>query len=81
MSMPDRPPPHAAGLKLWQEITLVLVVKLIALYVIWLAFFSEPTGRRLDAGGVASSLLNASSAPAKNGNPPEANRAARPGTR
>ena len=59
--MPEPSPrsPRLPRLALWQEITLVLVIKLIALYFIWLAFFSAPTGRHLDAGGVARSLLDA----------------------
>ena len=42
-----------------REITVILVVKAAALYVIWLAFFSAPAGRHLDAGGVARSLVDA----------------------
>ena len=42
-----------------REITAILAVKAIALYVIWLAFFSAPAGRTLDAAAVARSVVNA----------------------
>ena len=61
-----------------REITIVLVVKTIALSLIWLAFFSSPAGRHLDAGGVAQSLL---SPPAHKAQPQETDRAARPASR
>jgi hypothetical protein len=35
----------------------VLVVKLIALYVIWLAFFSEPVSPRLTADRVSEAIV------------------------
>lgn len=80
MSSAPRPPsrPRATRLALWQEITLVLAIKLIALYLIWLAFFSSPAGRHLDAGGVAQSLLEV---PANDKQKQETEHAPRPGTR
>jgi len=65
-------------LSLAKEITIVLVVKALALCVIWLAFFSSPSGRNLDAGGVARSLLQP---PPQATQPQETERAARSGTR
>ena len=56
MPGPDSPPPPRWS-PLAREITVVLAVKAAALYLIWLAFFSAPSGRGLDAGGVARSLL------------------------
>jgi hypothetical protein len=78
--MPEPPPrpPRLQRLALWQEITLVLVIKLIALYFIWLAFFSAPTGRHLDPDGVAQSLLKT---PPSNPSHQETGHAPRPGTR
>ena len=78
--MPEPSPrsPRLRRLALWQEITLVLVIKLIALYFIWLAFFSAPMGRHLDADGVSQSLLKTS--PSSH-HPQEAGHASRPGTR
>jgi len=70
-----RPPRRFSPLA--REITVVLVVKAAALYVIWLAFFSAPAGRSLDAGGVAHSLVS----PPAQAEPQETDRAARPGTR
>jgi hypothetical protein len=60
-----------------REITAVLLLKAVALYVIWLAFFSTPSGRTLDAGGVARSLVS----PPAQVDRQETGRAARPGTR
>ena len=58
MREPDfRPRPRFSPLA--REITVILVVKAVALYVIWLAFFSTPAARGLDAGGVARSLVGA----------------------
>jgi hypothetical protein len=71
-------PPRPQRLALWQEITLVLAIKLIALYLIWLAFFSAPTGRHLDADGVSQSLLKT---PTSNLYQQETGHAPRPGTR
>ena len=56
--MADRDP-RTRWSPLAREITVILIVKAVALYVIWLAFFSAPAGRGLDSGGVARSLLNA----------------------
>jgi len=44
-----------------REIAVVLAVKVLALGLIWYAFFSTPTARQLDAGGVAHALLQAPS--------------------
>ena len=77
MPVPDaRTTPRWSALA--KEITLILVVKALALYLIWLAFFSSPVGRHLEAGSVAKSVLNA---PAPQVQPQEADRAARPGPR
>ena len=78
--MPEPSPrsPRLPRLALWQEITLVLVIKLIALYFIWLAFFSSPTGRHLGPDGVAQSLLKT---PPSNPHQQETGHASRPGTR
>jgi hypothetical protein len=78
MPEPHSRPPRSQRLALWQEITLVLVIKLIALYFIWLAFFSAPTGRHLDADGVSQSLLTT---PPSNPYQQETGHAPRPGTR
>jgi hypothetical protein len=80
VTFPLRPPSRrrAPRFALWQEITLALVIKLIALCLIWLAFFSSPAGRHLDAGRVARSLLEA---PAQDKQKQEAEHASRPGTR
>ena len=50
-----RPSPRWSSLA--REITIILIVKAAALYLIWFAFFSHPMGRHLDAGGVAQSLV------------------------
>jgi hypothetical protein len=78
MREPSPWPPRLQRFALWQEITLVLVIKLIALCFIWLAFFSAPTGRHLDANGVSQSLLRT---PATNYSQQETGHASRPGTR
>ena len=76
VKMPGSRPPSRWS-PLAREITVILVVKAIALYLIWLAFFSTPSGRSLDAGGVARSLINAPTA----AKPQETDSAARHGTR
>jgi hypothetical protein len=78
MVEPPSRPPRPQRLALWQEITLVLVIKLIALTFIWLAFFSAPAGRHLDADGVSRSLLKS---PPSNHHAQETGHAPRPGTR
>jgi hypothetical protein len=78
MREPSPWPPRLQRFALWQEITLVLVIKLIVLCFIWFAFFSTPTGHHLDADGVAQSLLNT---PAPNYSQQETGHASRPGTR
>jgi hypothetical protein len=78
MPEPSPRPPRLQRLALWQEITLVLVIKLIALCFIWLAFFSAPTGRHLDPDGVAQSLLKT---PPSTPHQQETGHASRPGTR
>lgn len=73
-----------AGLRrtpLWKEITIILVIKAAALYLIWLAFFSAPAARQLDAAGIASSLLRADPQPVHPPSQQETGHAARPGTR
>ena len=61
MSAPGaRPSPRWSSLA--REITIILIVKAAALYLIWFAFFSHPMGRHLDAGGVAQSLVPAPAA-------------------
>jgi hypothetical protein len=61
-----------------REITIILVAKAVALCLIWLAFFSQSSGRHLEAAGVAKSLLNA---PDGQPQPQESERAPRPGSR
>ena len=73
-----------AGLRrtpLWKEITIILVIKAAALYLIWLAFFSAPAVRHLDAAGIASSLLRPDPQPAHPPSQQETGHDARPGTR
>ncbi len=66
---------------LWKEITFILVIKAVALYLIWFAFFSAPANRQLDAAGIASSLLRPDSQSAHPASKQEPGHAARPGTR
>ncbi|OFZ91405.1 MAG: hypothetical protein A3F74_18320 [Betaproteobacteria bacterium RIFCSPLOWO2_12_FULL_62_58] len=66
---------------LWKEITIILVIKAVALYLIWLAFFSHPVVKHLDAGAVAGSLLKPAPQPAQPPSLQEPGNAARPGTR
>ncbi len=49
---------------LWKEITIILVIKAAALYLIWLAFFSHPIDKQLAGGGIASSPLKPAPPPA-----------------
>ena len=73
-----------AGLRrtpLWKEITIILVIKAAALCLIWLAFFSAPAVRHLDAAGMASSLLRPDLHPAPTPSQQETGHAARPGAR
>jgi hypothetical protein len=73
--------PRTPRLKLWQEITLVLVIKTLTLAAIWWAWFSHPQDKRLDGTGVADSITPADPAPKATPLLPENNHAPRPGTR
>ncbi len=42
---------------LGRDITLMLIIKAIALYLIWLAWFSGPQDKNLDAAQVGSTLI------------------------
>ena len=64
---------------LWKEITVILVIKAVVLYLIWLAFFSAPAARHLDASGMTSALLRPDPHPTPSQQ--ETGHAARPGTR
>jgi len=64
---------------LWKEITIILVIKAVALYLIWLAFFSAPADKQFDAAGIANSLPDPR--PAHPSLQQETGHAARPGTR
>lgn len=66
---------------LWKEITIILVIKAAALYLIWLAFFSAPIDRHLDAAGIANSLLRPNSQASYPPSQQETGHAAQPGTR
>lgn len=66
---------------LWKEITIILVIKAAALYLIWLAFFSVPADKHLDAAGIAGSLLSPNPQSAHPPSQQETGHAARPGTR
>ncbi|HXZ95722.1 MAG TPA: hypothetical protein VEG37_01545 [Burkholderiales bacterium] len=44
---------------LGRDITLMLVIKAIALYLIWLAWFSNPQDKTLDATSVRNTLITA----------------------
>lgn len=43
---------------LGRDITLMLIIKAIALYLIWLAWFSGPQDKNLDADQVGKTLIN-----------------------
>ena len=73
--------PRAPRLRLWQEITLVLVIKAVTLLGIWWAWFSHPQDKRLDGAGVADSIAPVEPAPRAAPLLPENNHAPRPGTR
>lgn len=53
------------GLPLWLEITLVLLIKLAALFFLWQAFFSHPQTRHmaLPTPAVEQHLLSAPQSP------------------
>lgn len=51
---------------LWQEITLALALKAVALAIIWFAWFSTPEGQAVDAKQVTSHLLPTQSAQEQN---------------
>jgi hypothetical protein len=73
--------PRAPRLRLWQEVTLVLVIKAVTLAAIWWAWFAHPQDKQLDGAGVADSITPAD--PGTKAPPllPEKNHAPRPGTR
>ena len=48
-----------------RDITLMLVIKAIALYLIWLAWFSGPQDKNLDADQIGKTLITS---PAKETN-------------
>jgi hypothetical protein len=73
--------PRAPRLRLWQEITLVLVIKAVTLAAIWWAWFAQPQDKRLDGGGVAESIAPGESAAKPAPLLPEIPHAPRPGTR
>ncbi len=50
------------SVRLWQEIIVTLVVKVILLAAIWAVWFSEPEDRSLDASKVAAQVLSLQSA-------------------
>lgn len=50
-----------------RELAVVLVIKLVALYVIWLAFFNHPDERELTHQEIGQFLLGES----HNGSPPQ----------
>jgi hypothetical protein len=81
-AMPD-PDPYSGPrrMPLWQEITIVLVIKGIALYLIWLVFFSTPLDPALESGGVGGTLLRPAPQPAHPSSPQESGHAARHGPR
>jgi hypothetical protein len=41
-----------------RDIMLMLIIKAIALYLIWLAWFSSPQDKNLDADKVGKTLIN-----------------------
>ena len=43
--------------RLWQEISLALVIKAVALFIIWFVWFSVPDDHVVDAQQVASHLF------------------------
>jgi hypothetical protein len=44
--------------RLWQEMTLTLVLKVFVLFVIWAVWFSVPEDATLDDQAVASKILS-----------------------
>jgi hypothetical protein len=77
----SNPHPGLRRMPLWQEITIILVIKAAALYLIWLAFFSAPAAKHLDSAGIASSLLGPQPQSIQPPPPQETGHDARPGTR
>jgi hypothetical protein len=53
------PVPGRRRPRLALEITVVLLVKLLLLYAIWVAWFAQPASRELDGRSVAARLLGA----------------------
>jgi hypothetical protein len=43
-----------------RDITLILIIKGVALYLIWLAWFSSPQDEHLDAAGIGKALITPS---------------------
>jgi hypothetical protein len=56
----------AKHLPLWQEITIVLLIKMALLFVIWKSFFSEPVARHMlvPQSMIAERFISAASTPA-----------------
>ena len=50
----DKPRLTALG----RDITLLLIIKVIALYLIWLAWFSSPQDKKTDAIDVGKTLIS-----------------------
>ena len=46
------------AVRLWQEITLALVLKVLVLTLIWLAWFSTPEDHTVDASKITSRLFS-----------------------
>jgi hypothetical protein len=44
--------------RLWQEISLTLVLKVFVLFMIWAVWFAEPEDVKLDDQAVASQILS-----------------------
>jgi hypothetical protein len=74
-------PGQAPRLRLWQEITLILVIKAVTLIAIWWAWFAHPQDKRLDGAGVADSITPADPGAIATPLLPEKNHAPRPGSR
>jgi hypothetical protein len=55
MSLRTRRSNRSGGLR--REILAILVFKAVALWLIWAIWFSEPQGRKLDDGNVASAMV------------------------
>ncbi|HTN94898.1 MAG TPA: hypothetical protein VMJ33_09970 [Gallionella sp.] len=51
-------PEKAKPVRLWQEVSLTLALKVIVLFVIWAVWFSAPEQDRLDDQAVATKILS-----------------------